>query len=186
MLRAQLEHTQLAQKQAQQELQNAVLQTEQASKGTRAARNRETKLERELNKSKEREAELGRTIETLSKQNAQLEIQVHTLNQRARQARQALSELQSSGAGELDRARSEVQQLKRRLTELMADSEHRNAGMVKRTEEIASALRADLEQHQALLQTERDARRDSEEKVVALENERQQLAKDMQEAARCV
>ena len=33
MLRAQLEHTQLAQKQAQQELQNAVLQTEQVNSG---------------------------------------------------------------------------------------------------------------------------------------------------------
>ena len=134
--------------------------------------------------SKIREEELNQTIEKLSKQNGKLELQVHTLNQRVRQARQALSDLKSSGAAELDRARSEVEKLKLQLNELTADSENRSAGMAKRTEEIASALRKDLEQHQALLQTERQGRRESEEKIVALENERQQLAKDMQEAAK--
>lgn len=185
-LRAQLESTQLSEKEAQRERQKAVTRAEQVSKGTKAARNREARLERELNNSKERESELEATIERLSRKNSQLELEVHTLNQRVRQARQTLSELQSSGATELESARTQVKELQRRLHELSADSESRNAGMTKRTEEIAAALRKDLEEHQALLKTERDSRREYEEKVAALENERQQLAKDMQEAARCV
>ena len=153
MLHAQLEHTQTAQEQAQQKLKDALQQKEQAYKGMRAARNREAKLERELNQSKEREAELGQTIEMLSKQNAQLELQVHTLNQRARRARQALTELQNSSDAELSRARSEVEHLQQRVSAITVDSEQRSAGMAKKAEDIASTLKKDLEQHQALLQT---------------------------------
>lgn len=192
-LKIQLTRAQHGQSEAQSQL-------ESATKTLRQSRERQSRQERELTRCKQREKDLLSSLETVTKKSAQSDIQIHSLTQRVRQYQKA-SEKEEVYIRQLDDAKRKIIELEKLLREMSIKVEEVERKRVEGEENMAKSLRisqnvksdndvakelglrADLEQHQMLLESERKERRGLEIKVRGLEEERQQLAEDMQGAA---
>jgi chromosome segregation ATPase len=167
----------------------------------RQVRAREQRNDRELQKGKDREEELMVQLEKVSKENAQMEIKLHSLNQRVRQLNTQLNRHNTDKDTRQEQERS-TRTLERELRQCTVD----NATLAARVEALnvelnhvqqensrlatlatGSSSSADhqtnIDQYQKLLDQERSMKKELERKVQALEDERQQLAQDMQGAA---
>jgi len=182
-------------------------QLEAATKTLRLSRAKEQRMEREDKKSKERENNLMISLETISKKNAQYEITVHSLKERVRQLQRTNTSKDDSNRSETDALKStissltnelqqfqnkfvvlendknqQVEHLKYEITqELNKKNDNKNNEL---NQELVNALRTELNDYQQLLDQERFMKNELEQKVNALENERQQLAVDMQSAGK--
>ena len=192
-LKIQLTRAQHGQSEAQSQL-------ESATKTLRQSRERQSRQERELTRCKQREKDLLSSLETVTKKSAQSDIQIHSLTQRVRQYQKA-SEKEEVYIRQLDDAKRKISELEKLLRDMSMKVEEVERKRVEGEENMAKSLRisqnakldndvakelglrADLEQHQMLLESERKERRGLEIKVRGLEEERQQLAEDMQGAA---
>jgi chromosome segregation ATPase len=140
-------------------------------------------------------------LEKVSKENAQMEIKLHSLNQRVRQLNTQLNRHNTDKDTRQEQERS-TRTLERELRQCTVD----NATLAARVEALnvelnhvqqensrlatlatGSSSSADhqtnIDQYQKLLDQERSMKKELERKVQALEDERQQLAQDMQGAA---
>ena len=182
-------------------------QLEAATKTLRLSRAKEQRMEREDKKSKERENNLMISLETISKKNAQYEITIHSLKERVRQLQRTNTSKDDSNRSETDALKStissltnelqqfqnkfvvlendknqQVEHLKYEITqELNKKNDNKNNEL---NQELVNALRTELNDYQQLLDQERFMKNELEQKVNALENERQQLAVDMQSAGK--
>jgi hypothetical protein len=182
-------------------------QLEQATKTLRQIRAKEQRSDREIQRAKDREEDLLSSLEKVSKKNAQMEIQIHSLQQRVRQLSNQLQKYKDEGGRKMDQMNQKerkLSDLENELTILKNDKKLLNNQIYQLKTELQNTRDIQLEQmkqiemqsnsngptsndvdhYQKLLDSEREMKNELEKKVNVLENERQQLAQDMQGAAK--